>query len=211
MDRQEAAIPRHAVRVQRREQIGQAVIDIMATRGIEEVSLRDVAAEAGVSMGLVQHYFATKDQMLFFACQLLVERTRRRTSETIAASPAPRTARLALRTAMLDLLPLDDERRRETRVWLAFLARAGVRPELAELMRETWAVSHAYFTESARAAIESGELPAHLDPDAEAHGLLSLTDGLVGHVQVGHYSAEDAAATIDRHLDRLVGSRGQAR
>lgn len=175
----------------------------MADRGIEEVSLRDVAAEAGVSMGMVQHYFATKDEMLFFACQLLVERTRRRTSETIAVSPAPRTARLALRTAMLDLLPLDDGRRREARVWLAFQARAGVRPELPALIRETFASSHAYFRHRVQAAIGAGELPPHLDPDAEARGLLSLADGLVGQVQVGHYSPEEAAATIDRHLDRI--------
>ncbi|WP_233157170.1 MULTISPECIES: TetR family transcriptional regulator [Amycolatopsis] len=38
------------------------------------MSLREVAAEAGVSMGRVQHYFASKDDMLGFALELANER-----------------------------------------------------------------------------------------------------------------------------------------
>ena len=34
---------------------------------MEAASLRAVAAEAGVSMGAVQHYFTTTDEMLLFA------------------------------------------------------------------------------------------------------------------------------------------------
>jgi Na+-driven multidrug efflux pump len=34
---------------------------------------------------------------------------------------------------------------------------------------------------------------------------VSLLDGLVSHVMVGHYSGEEALAAVDVHLDRLFG------
>jgi AcrR family transcriptional regulator len=56
-------------REERRSRIAEAILRIAASRGLDEVSLRDVAAEAGVSMGQVQHYFSTKREMLMFACR----------------------------------------------------------------------------------------------------------------------------------------------
>ena len=43
---------------------------ITRRQGWDAISLRNVAAEAGVSMGMVQHYFTTKDQMLRFAVEI---------------------------------------------------------------------------------------------------------------------------------------------
>jgi AcrR family transcriptional regulator len=43
---------------------------------MEAVSLRQVAAEAGVSMGMVQHYFADKEEMVLFALSSMTEQLR---------------------------------------------------------------------------------------------------------------------------------------
>ena len=47
--------------------IGEAVLRLIAIRGLEAASLRNVAAEAGVSMGTVQDYFTSKQETLDFA------------------------------------------------------------------------------------------------------------------------------------------------
>ncbi len=49
---------------ERRRQIATAVSDIAATRGLSDVSFREVAARAGVSVSLVQHYFGDKANLL---------------------------------------------------------------------------------------------------------------------------------------------------
>lgn len=188
---------------ERRRHIAEAVLEITATRGLEAASIRDVAAEAGASLGMIQHYFENKDEMLLFACEYLVERTRKRIGERIATFPESRTARSGLRHTFVEMLPLDEERRAGIWVWLAFLARAGVRPELEEAMRETWVDSHQFIAEQLRLAQKSGELSADLDPDGETVALLCLVDGLVSHVLTGHYSGEEALAAVDRQLDRL--------
>jgi AcrR family transcriptional regulator len=202
--RKEQAIPKRVDRDQRRTRIADAILRIAASRGLDEVSLRDVAAEAGVSMGQVQHYFATKTDMLRFTCAYLVDRTRRAIADSIATAPAPTSARSALRATMMQLLPLDDARRAATWVWMAFLARGGIDPDAVSTMRETWVDSHAYITAQLRWAIETGELSADRNPESEAVTVLSFADGLVSHVLVGHYSPETAIAAIDRYLERLL-------
>ena len=100
-------IPRRVDRAQRRARIADAILRIAATRGLDEVSLRDVAAEAGVSMGQVQHYFATKSEMLKFACAYMVEQTRQAIADALGDGPQPAQledqparARLAHREAL---------------------------------------------------------------------------------------------------------------
>ncbi|MFK8850395.1 TetR/AcrR family transcriptional regulator [Streptomyces sp. Ac-502] len=79
----------------RRREISQALWRIASTRGLEGASLRDVAAEAGISLGRLQHYFRTKDEMLVFALRyietLAQERIRARI-EALDGEPTPATS-----------------------------------------------------------------------------------------------------------------------
>jgi AcrR family transcriptional regulator len=199
-------MPKRVDHAERRRHIAEAVLRLVAVGGMDAVSLRDVAAEASVSMGMVQHYFHSKDRMLLFACDYLLERTRRRIQEEIAALPAPRTVRATLRAVFLETLPLDEERRAGARVWLAFLARAAVEPDLEAFMRSTWVESHAFIAVQIQLAQQRGDLPACLNPDRETVSALSLVDGLVSHVLFGHYSPGQATAAVEDHLDRLFSA-----
>ncbi|HVX31143.1 MAG TPA: TetR/AcrR family transcriptional regulator, partial [Nitrolancea sp.] len=195
---------------ERRRQIAEAVLRVTAKRGLEAASLRDVAAEGGMSMGRVQQYFSNKDEMLVFACAYMIERMNHRIAERIAASPRPNTWREILRNVFVEILPLDEERREGTRVWIAFLARASLQPALMSFMRDTWIAGHRNIADMMRAAQEHGEIPAECDPDRETVSALSLTDGLVSHILMGHYTEEMALQAIDDHLDRLFISESSA-
>ena len=58
---------------QRRREIATAVWRIAAERGLDSVSMREVAAEAGVSLRLVQYYFETKHNLLVLSLRYLHE------------------------------------------------------------------------------------------------------------------------------------------
>ena len=62
-------MPKKVDHQQRREQIAAALMRVVANDGLEAVSLRHVAAEAGVTAGMVQHYFPSKEAMMDFAMQ----------------------------------------------------------------------------------------------------------------------------------------------
>src|SRR3712207_914935 len=95
---------------------------VAATDGLQAVSLRHVAQEAGVSTGMVQHYFRTKDEMMTFALGVVSENVQAR----LAAEAVPdgqdgsASPREVVRGFLLEMLPIDETRRREGHVGLAF-------------------------------------------------------------------------------------------
>ena len=52
---------------ERRARLTEVLLAVVSEVGLEGASIRAVAARAGVSIGTVQHYFATKDDMLLYA------------------------------------------------------------------------------------------------------------------------------------------------
>lgn len=105
---------------------------IIHDKGMESVSLREVAAEAGMSMGTVQYYVTTKDQMLLLA----LEHFRVWIGIRVAAVTARDSTPLdLLRGTVLELLPLDDERSYLNRIGLAFQASSIVADDQAAAMR----------------------------------------------------------------------------
>lgn len=63
-------MPKTVDRDEQRRQIGAAVLRLASEQGLDEVSVRTVAAASGRSPGAVQKYFRTKDEMLAFAAEL---------------------------------------------------------------------------------------------------------------------------------------------
>ncbi|AVT28698.1 TetR family transcriptional regulator [Plantactinospora sp. BC1] len=199
-------MPRRTDHVARRRQLADALMRLAATQGLEAVSLRHVAAEAGVSTGMVQHYFRTKDEMMTFALDMVMRDAERRvTAEATAAGRVLAPAEL-VRTLMVQILPLDEPRRLEGHVTLAFLAYAAVKPAIAEGLRESSGHMRNFLADQIRAVQATGGTVPPVDPTHAATALLALVDGLGIHVLSGHYSGEEAVAVLDAHLGLLFGT-----
>ncbi|KRV49007.1 TetR family transcriptional regulator [Wenjunlia vitaminophila] len=188
----------------RRAEIARALMRVAADRGLEAVSLRHVAQEAGVSSGMVQHYFRTKDEMMTFAMEVVSANVQSRVAA--AQDPATPTSPGALvRALLVQLLPLDEPRRADGRLALAFYAYAAVRPAMAEKVRQDTALLHDFVTVQVRAAQAAGDAPADLDPPQAAVELLALVEGLGVQLLGGHYPPQVALDTFHAHLRRLFG------
>jgi AcrR family transcriptional regulator len=196
-------LTRHEDPQARRSQIARAVWSLAARSGLEAATLRSVAAEAGVSMGLVQHHFASKEQMLLYACEHLVELAEEGMLRLLSETADPGSPRSVIRAVAVQTLPLTEQERMGAGVWLAFLTRAVRDADLAAFIRGAWDGTHALLTEQMQAAKARGELIVGVDPDAESTALLSAVDGLVSHLLVGHYTPDQALATVDAHIARL--------
>jgi AcrR family transcriptional regulator len=195
-------VPKLVDHEERRRRLAAAVFTVIGTRGLEAVSLRDVAEQAGVSMGAVQHYFPTKQEMLQFALSHMRERVMARLQSAVSGLDRP-TRRDLVRTATAVMLPVDLAGREEAAVNIAFFSAATVTPAYADQLREGYrrilAVSVAAFREASRL----GELRAGIDPEVEAPALYFLTQGLIGPVLIGLYTPDEALALVDSQLDRL--------
>jgi AcrR family transcriptional regulator len=126
-------VPKVVDHQERRAQIADAVWTLVMRDGVEAASIRRVAAEAGCSAGSLRHYFTTHGELLEFAMRLAIDRVRDRLESLPGDLPPLEQAERAL----LELLPLDCERRAEMQVWLAFSMRAATDPALRPLREES--------------------------------------------------------------------------
>lgn len=193
-------MPKQVDHQQRREQIAEAVCRLARRQGLDAVTLRHVAAEAGVSMGRVQHYFTTKDEMLLFAFHTLSERVERRMAAAATnLGPAP-SPRALLRALLMEMLPLSEQATAEAPVLAAFFARAVIEPKLADVLHGDNRRLREFVTEQLGAT--------HGDPGLEMVGLLAMVDGLMVHLLLAQTDPTTAVATLDYHLDRIFGAVG---
>ncbi|GAA1242678.1 TetR/AcrR family transcriptional regulator [Pseudonocardia aurantiaca] len=185
-------VPKQVDHAERRALIADAVLAVIARSGLEEASVRHVAAEAGVSVGMVQHYFRSKDEMMRFALERISAGVEERLSGVGELS-----ARAMLRALFLQLLPLDEQRTREGRVALEFISYATVRPELGGELRDNARALREYFA----AQIDGGPLA----PEPAATGLLAMLEGLGVQVLSGQLAPDDAVAAFDAYLGVVFG------
>ncbi|MER0483968.1 TetR/AcrR family transcriptional regulator [Streptomyces sp. Edi2] len=196
----------------RRQEISEALGRIAGTRGLDGASLRDVAAEAGISLGRLQHYFRTRDEMLLFALRhinrLAADRIRARIEALAEESAEEPTPREVLRACLSGMLPLDDKSRTGLLVGAAYFARAVHDKTLRAEAENGIPQLRAFFAGQLRLAADRGELPPERATEDEAMLLISMTDGLATHVLLGVHSPETALRLLDLQLANLFGAAG---
>ncbi|AHH98042.1 TetR/AcrR family transcriptional regulator [Kutzneria viridogrisea] len=193
-------MPRQIDHEARRSQIAEAVCALIAERGVEAATLREVAARAEVSMGAVQRAFPKDGGMLRFALDHLIAEVEQRGTERIAGSSS---ARVLLTVTLQEMALAGTDQGAQARVWLAFLAHAGVRQEFAAVLREhhakaldllVWIIDHGRRT---------GEIRAGLNSRLEARTLHAVVDGLTQQVVIGTVTAEDVHQLLDHAVKPL--------
>jgi AcrR family transcriptional regulator len=200
-------VPKRVDHEERRREITDALLRTAATRGLHATGMRQVAAEAGVSLRLVQYYFGTKEELLLAAMQNLAVQFGGRAQARISRikeTENPVHPRDVIAAILTEALPADEERRTFTVLSTAYLALSLTDPALAiaPLVKNFGTVVDVVAAQL-RAAQAAGDMPARLDADLEAISLLAMSSGLGTSVLVGHFSARQAQSVIDYHLDRL--------
>ncbi|MFA7265977.1 MAG: TetR family transcriptional regulator C-terminal domain-containing protein [Candidatus Nanopelagicales bacterium] len=198
-------MPRIVDREERKQTIANAVFRVIGRDGMDAVSLRDVAAEADLSMGSIQHYFSTKDEMLLFALEHMRARVLIRFEAKLANIKKPTTKRY-LRTMLQMLLPTDDESRQEAIVNISFFASSVNNDRFRDLLREGYSGLLEAVEFRLRTARDAGELQEGTDVEVAAAQLFFTAQGLVGPVLLGVTTPRRAVAVLDAHLDRIFTS-----
>lgn len=115
---------------QQRQRILDAATRVLPARGVAGVRLRDVAQEAGVSIGALQHYFASRDELLRQTCQWASWQRVHEWTDTVDPALAP-WERLQ---ALFDHVFSDPRMEERSIRWLEFCTAAARDPELQQEM-----------------------------------------------------------------------------
>jgi TetR/AcrR family transcriptional repressor of bet genes len=198
-------MPRLADHDQRRAQITSAARRVIAREGLGAATFQSVAAEAGISVRLVQYYFGTKRKFLLATHHAVVSdagaRFTRRLS-TLGADPTPRDV---IRAILTELLPTDAERRRDTIVLNAFhtAALTASEVEAEDTLGAPRFLIEAIADQLRRVRGDAAPLAGRaVELDAEL--IVAATSGLAQTLLVDDSAEKRADELLDRLLDRLV-------
>ncbi|MFE5536910.1 TetR/AcrR family transcriptional regulator [Streptomyces sp. NPDC056519] len=202
-------MPKRVDHEERRTQIAEALVRVAGRRGLHAVGMRDVAAEAGVSLRLVQYYFQTKENLLFYGLQHLTERFTARVGARLAAvgpDPGPRATIEAL---LLASLPTDEE----SRTFHLLYSSYSILSVTDEALAAQPFIDNPNAAEDAVAGLigqaqESGSADRGVDARTEAISLLAMTATMGTSILVGQRGPESAIEVLRHHLDRIFTATG---
>ncbi|MGW6820795.1 TetR/AcrR family transcriptional regulator [Streptomyces sp. NPDC055005] len=197
-------MPKRVDHEERRAQIAEALVRVAGRRGLHAVGMRDVAAEAGVSLRLVQYYFETKEKLLLYGLQHLTDRfTARVGARLAAAGPAP-GPRATVEALLLASLPTDEE----SRTFHLLYSSYAILSVTDEALAAQPFIDNPDAAENAVTALIDGAREAGLadpgvDARTEAISLLAMAGTLGTSILVGQRSPESSIEVLRHHLDRI--------
>ncbi|MFD3707127.1 TetR/AcrR family transcriptional regulator [Nocardia sp. NPDC058658] len=152
---------------ERRRAISAAACQVIATKGLTHTTVRDIAAEAGCTTGMVVHYFADKRAVL------------RAALSAASSAVADRVTRMTpesddLYELLGQCLPMDRTRLVEWQVWIAFWDSATHDPDLAREQRARYRI----WREALELVLTSVGYRPGPDLENAAEALTILIDGI---------------------------------
>ncbi|MBB3976152.1 AcrR family transcriptional regulator [Rhizobium azooxidifex] len=119
-----------APEAERRHDLIEATLDCIAEGGLQGATVRQIAIKAGVTAGLIRHYFVSKEQILQEAYRVVIGRLTEK-AERVAGTPDER-----LRSFIVINLTEPVANSRSLSLWASFISRVSVDPALAAIHRE---------------------------------------------------------------------------
>ena len=157
-----------------RVKFAEAAMSLIARHGLEGVTMRAVAAEAGLSYGSLFHYFNSKDELLMH----VVRHSSAQQSRRIDEFTSHYSGLKALEHLLCDDTIITESSRDDWMVWLTFLYKAALKPSFAEMHAELidrWLARIAGLLGDAQVA---GEVRTELDVSFEAIGIWTYSAGI---------------------------------
>jgi AcrR family transcriptional regulator len=175
---------------ERRATLAAAAAQLIARAGVGAATMRDVAAEAGWTTGMLTHYFADKHALLLFTFRSSL--ARRYSARAARDGLAPRES---LVRSLEGALPLDDERRRHWMVTVAFCAQAQDGSELATAQRDAYREFRGHLANHVRDGLG---VASGTEAIERAEQLIAVADGIALQALF-----DPAGWPADRQLDML--------
>jgi AcrR family transcriptional regulator len=173
----------------RRRQVAAVAARLIADSGLEAVTVRDVAQAAGCSTAIVSHYFHNKRELLLFTYRYSIEASTALSDRSLGPGGDN------LKAYISALMPFDDERRMNWKIWFAFWAKAVADEEFAVIQRDCVRRTRGHIQRILDGLHREGQLVDGVDRAYEARRLLVIIMGMA--VQVV-FDEEDW--TIERQL-----------
>ena len=186
-----------------RVKFAEAAMSLIARHGLDGLTMRAVAAEAGLSYGSLFHYFNSKDELLMHAVRHTTSLQTKRLNEYTNQYSGLK----ALEHLLCDDAIISESSRDDWMVWLTFLYKAALQESFAKMHTELIDGWLARITGLLEDAQQAGEISGKLDVVFEAMGIWAYSAG-IGQLSLLHpklLSVKLQKRLISAYLEKLRG------
>ncbi|MDO8212623.1 TetR/AcrR family transcriptional regulator [Conexibacter sp. CPCC 206217] len=184
---------------QRLHDVDEAARRVIVRKGLGATTLRDISREGGFTTGLLTHYFADKQALIFGVFSSASDRWIGRVRSSLGAV---HTVEEQLCVIVELCVPKAEEDQLEWRLWSEMWTYAGWNAEFAAYLIETDALWENELRAVIERAVQEEVLPADLDAAEQARIIGRLVDGLgVRTMLNGRW--DEARGTLVAHLTSL--------
>lgn len=184
-----------------KEKVAEAAWRVIRKNGMEQASVRNIAEEAGLSVGSMRHYFSSQSELYMYSMKLVSERVNLRikniafTGELLTDIPV----------LVQQILPLNEETIPEMEVWFAFVVKSMSDPSLAVLRKQVDDDMRQMFVMIIQALTDQNFALPDLDYDVEIERFYALIDGLAIHAVLRPevLTKEKIESAVNRHLQSI--------
>lgn len=191
---------RPSIKSQRRKDLIRACIQTIHEDGLEGASLARIAKRAGLTAGIVPHYFGDKAELIEATMRHIGDALGREQAKRLRAAATP----MERLTAIIDAnLEPEQFRPDTTAVWLSFWARVNHSPNLARIQRINSARLNSNLRHPLRRLIPDDTPDKEAEVRRVALGLSILIDGLWLRAALDHGGIDPAEtkSLALRHLN----------
>jgi AcrR family transcriptional regulator/predicted ester cyclase len=192
----------------RKRQITDACLEIIAARGFSSASVREISRRSGISIGTLLHHFETKDDILYAAIDEIAATWDKGAQAILEGSGRP----LERLHRYIDWVLGDEEYDYLWRVFMAFWHEAVFDPQTKASILEGNKSQDELIAACVSEAISLGELGGD-DPDHIGKTLTTTIDGVAIHIhgRLGRWDRKSGIALCKEVLDQHSPGRGPPR
>jgi TetR/AcrR family transcriptional repressor of bet genes len=166
---------RTAPKEERQQQLIQATIRSVASNGLSDTTMATVSREAGLSQGIINLHFQSKDRLLVETLRFLSEQYRHAWKKAISLAGEHPADKLAAMVATDFKPPVCD--RNKLAVWFAFWGESKSRPTYRKICALSDMAYRVEMVQVCEELIEQGGYE-NIDAGSVAAGLSAMTSGL---------------------------------
>ncbi|KRG11339.1 MULTISPECIES: TetR/AcrR family transcriptional regulator [Staphylococcus] len=170
-------MPKTTDHEKRKEQIANATLVTISEVGIENTTIRKISQKTNLSLGTVQYYFSTQNELYIYSMKLINKKMETRINSKIDSGMSMKEIAV---TVLKNLIPHNHKYQFiEGEAWLSFSLMALKNNSLKELSNEMYTILNDVLINILSMLEKEGLLDGNFDLRQEATKLHAFIDGMI--------------------------------
>ena len=194
-------MPKLGMKEFRKDQVTEATMRCIIRKGLSNLSVKEIAAEAGLSTGIIYHYFDNKDDLLLQVLKKSFQKSDEKVRNNIDSIQSPKD-KLSHHIDSINRMPIENPEFMV--VFLNYLGEANYNPNIRQIVNRFFKSFQSYIIEYLH---DEDTDPNQLNDLTVILSALGVGLGMMWTLNNESFDIEEISASIKKLVMPLLGSR----